>query len=129
MQRLILFILPFILAERSLALGNDDLLQKVNQVYLLSEEMITHGGEGHTHEIITFGEKMIHEMDGLSDLLHSTKIPNRKKVRALMKEARRRAEEAVLLAKNGMLQMALKSAKSASFHAKKLREELRAVKK
>ncbi|MEK7286153.1 MAG: hypothetical protein AAB035_02510 [Nitrospirota bacterium] len=124
MQR-VAFVLFLILIPIAMAHGNDDPLQTANIVYRLSEEMILHGSEGHAHEIITFGEKMIEELDHLPNLLHQRKIGNQKKVLKQIKEIRKRAEEAVFFSKKRSLQPALKSARLASFHAKKLRDDLR----
>jgi hypothetical protein len=125
MQRLVSLILLFILTCWGTVLGSENLSHRANQIVLLSEEMITHGGEGHMHEIITFGEKMIEELEGLTEGLRRSKISDQKKLEKQIRETRKRAEEAIGFAKHGDLPFALKSAKSASFQAKRLREALR----
>ncbi len=122
MQRLLSLILIFILGGASHALGDDHLLQTANQIYHLSEEMVFHGSEGHIHEIVDHGEKMIIEIDKLSRDIKKMRKPQLQK--SLM-ATRKTTEEAIKLGRQGNLSAALASAKSASFHAKKVRQVLR----
>lgn len=59
MQKIIiLFILlsPF----TAFAAGEGQSLRGIaDEIYRLSEEMVHHGGEGHTDEIVQYGEKMV----------------------------------------------------------------------
>jgi hypothetical protein len=122
MQRLIPLILIFMLGGTTYALGDDNLLQTANQIYHLSEEMVFHGSEGHAHEIIDNGEKMIIEIDRLSRDMKKMGSPQLQK--SLM-ATRKITESAIKFGKQGNLLAALASAKSASFQAKKVRQALR----
>lgn len=122
MQRLLSLILIFILSGATHALGGDNLLQTANQIVRLSEEMVFHGSEGHVHEIVDYGEKIISKIDILSRDIKKLKQPQLQK--SLM-ATRKTTEEAIKLGRQGNLLASLASAKSASFHAKKVRQALR----
>ena len=125
MQRLIPLILIFMLGGTTYALGDDNLLQTANQIYHLSEEMVFHGSEGHAHEIIDNGEKMIIEIDRLTRDMKNMKLLHRKKLQEEIRATRKITESAIKFGKQGNLLAALASAKSASFQAKKVRQALR----
>ncbi|MBI3358077.1 MAG: hypothetical protein HY201_01270 [Nitrospirae bacterium] len=125
MQRFGSLILLFVLAGSAQAEGFDHLLQTANQIVRLSEEMVYHGSEGHLHEIIDNGAKMIKAIDRLAGDLKSLKLPHQKALQNSIRATRDKTEAAIRLGKRGDLSASLASAKSASFHAKKVREALR----
>ncbi len=84
-----------------------------------------HGGEGHIHEIVDYGEKSIQAIDKLSQDLKKVKHRNQKQLQKSIKTARDKTKEAIRLGKQGNLSASLKSAKSALFQAKKAQQGLR----
>jgi hypothetical protein len=105
--------------------GSDPLLQTANQIVHLSEEMVSHGAEGHLHEIVDYGEKMINEIDRLTHDLRGVKRSNKKELQKGIRTMRDKTERAIRLGKQGNLSASVASAKSASYHAKKVRQGLR----
>jgi regulator of replication initiation timing len=125
MQRLGNLTLLLILICAAQAEGFDNLSQTANQIFHLSEEMVFHGSEGHVHELVDYGEKMIIEIDKLTRDLKNLKHANQKALQKSIKATRDKTASAIRLGKQGNLVASLASAKSALFHAKKVRQELR----
>lgn len=105
--------------------------QLSNEVYRLSQEMITHGSEGHAHEIASYGEEMIGRTEALLQQIESSASPEVKKKKGkivpLLKETLKRAKEAVRLAEQEKAGPALDASRKASFRAKQAREQIQTI--
>jgi predicted translin family RNA/ssDNA-binding protein len=106
-------------------MGGDNLLQTTNQIVHLSEEMVFHGSEGHLHEIVDYGEKIIIEINQITRALKNSKRPNQKELQKTVRETRDKTASAIRAGRQGNLSASLSFAKSASFQAKKIRQALR----
>jgi hypothetical protein len=128
MQKIIiLFILlsPF----TAFAAGEGQSLRGIaDEIYRLSEEMVHHGGEGHTDEIVQYGEKMVERIavlikriQGIDQLKGS-----RQEIIVSLTLTRDKTEEAIRLGKKN-LELAYQAARKASFQAKKSRQKIHAL--
>ena len=124
MQRLGYLIFILMLINFEYAGGTDTLLQTANQIVRLSEEMVSHGAEGHLHEIVDYGEKAINEIDRLTHDLRGVKRSHKKELQKGIRAMRDKTEQAIRLGKQGNLSASVGFAKSALYHAKKVRQGL-----
>ncbi len=106
--------------------------QTSDEVYRLSQEMITHGSEGHTDEIVKYGRQMIERTEALIHEVQSAPPPvfkgEKEKIIALLKETLNKAKEAVRLGEKEKTGPALDASRKASFRAKQSRQQLRSLK-
>ncbi len=119
---------PVLVAEEDLR----SIRQLSNEIYRLSQEMITHGSEGHAHEIVSYGQEMIRRTETLihevASSASSTLKENKEAILASLKETLDQAKEAVRLGEAKKTGPALNAARKASFRAKQSRQQLQSVK-
>lgn len=119
---------PVLVAEEEL----HSIRQLSNEIYRLSQEMITHGKEGHAHEIVSYGQEMIRRTEALIQEVESSpsaKLTEKKKpILASLKEILSQAKKAVQLGEEEQTGPALNTARKASFQAKQLRREIQLLK-
>ena len=117
------------------AIAKEDPIQSIrkrsNEVYRLSQEMVHHGGEGHTDEIVLYGEKAIEQIKTLILDVQSGDTPQINKVKKEMivslKLTLEKINKAIQLGKAGDAKLAYEAARAASFQAKKTREHIHAI--
>ena len=120
----------FILPQR--ALTSEDPLGQIRQlanlIYRSSQDMVTHGSDGHLWEIVLYGEKMLQRTEILLEKVESTDAANFKKKKgkiiASIKGTLRKTKEALEFAEQENGELALTAARKASFQAKRLRQRL-----
>ncbi len=104
--------------------------QLADQVYRSSQDMVMHGSEGHTWEIVLYGNKMVQRAEILLKKVEETDpaVFNQKKgkIIASIKKTLERAKMAVELGEQDKGRMALTAARKASFRAKQTRQRLHA---
>lgn len=136
-SRLFAFILfPLLLLAALPAAADEEPLRAIrrlsDEVYRLSQEMITHGSEGHTHEIAKYGREMIERTDALIREVESAPSPafNGKKAKILtsLKATLNQAKEAVRLGEEEKSGPALDASRKTSFRAKQSRQQLQSLK-
>ncbi|MFY9270958.1 MAG: hypothetical protein WAO55_14540 [Candidatus Manganitrophaceae bacterium] len=105
--------------------------QLADEVYRLSQEMITHGSEGHADEIVGYGRDLIQRIEPLIQQVEShpsSKLKQKKKtIVASLKATLQAAEKAVDLGEQKKIGPALDAARKTSFRAKLSRQQLRAI--
>ncbi|HIE66063.1 MAG: hypothetical protein ABGX83_00765 [Nitrospira sp.] len=127
---LIVFLLwtPVILA----ADGSLKSIQKqVNEIYRIAQDMVEHGSDGHTDEIVSYGRKILERAAVLLEGIKShtsPEIKNKENIIDLLREMTEKTEAAVRFGEKHKRRSALASAEKASFRAKKLRQRLLALK-
>lgn len=123
-----LFIHPVLAQEDPLR----SIRQLSNEIFRLSQEMITHGSEGHSHEIVSYGQEMIRRTEALIEEVESSPSPKlkekKKPILALLKETLSQAKKAVRLGEEEKTGPALDAARKSSFQAKKLRQQIQSLK-
>lgn len=133
-----LIILSIALLFFSVPAGNaDDPLQEArqlsNEIYRLSQDMVFHGSEGHADEIVSYGKKMVERAEKLMkeiDARPPMKTKDEKeKMKASIQKILQKGNEAVQLAEQNKNADAVAAARKASFQAKRLRQQLQALKK
>lgn len=106
--------------------------QLSNEVYRLSQDMVFHGAEGHTDEIIGYGTRMIERAEQLMNEIDSVDFKKmngeKEKIVASLQAAVQKTREAVRLGKEEKAKLALNAARKASFHAKQTRQKIQALK-
>lgn len=135
-SRLLIRILFVFLLIPVSALAEEDPLRSIrqlsNEVYRLSQEMITHGSEGHAHEIVSYGQEMIRRTEALIEEVESSPSPKikekKKALLASLKETLNQAKKAVQLGKEEKTDLAFDAARKASFRAKQSRQQLQSLK-
>lgn len=114
------------------ALASEDALgsirQLANLIYRSSQDMVTHGSDGHVWEIALYGKKMVQRTEILLEKVESTDASNFKKKKgkiiASIKGTLIKAREALEFAEQEKGKLALTAARKASFQAKRLRQRL-----
>jgi hypothetical protein len=135
-SRLLIRILSVFLLMPVPLLAEEDPLRSIrqlsNEVYRLSQEMITHGSEGHAHEIVSYGQEMIRRTEALIQEIESSRSPKikekKKALLASLKETLSQAKKAVQLGEAEKTDLALDAARKASFRAKQSRQQLQSLK-
>lgn len=135
MQRRLLITLLFVLFLARPTLAGEEplssILQLSNEIYRLSQEMVAHGSEGHTHEIVHQGQEMIRRTETLIKEIQSSPLPTLKeKKNALLDSLRatlKQTQEAVRLGEQGKAGPALDASRKASFRAKQSRQQLQSL--
>jgi hypothetical protein len=119
---------PVLVAEEELHL----IRQLSNEIYRLSQEMITHGSEGHAHEIVSYGQEMVRRTEALIGEVGSNPSPKlkekKKPILASLKETLNQAKKAVRLGEEEKTGPAIDAARKASFQAKQLRQQIQSLK-
>ncbi len=134
-SRLFILILFVSLLIRLPVLAEEDALESVrqlsNEIYRLSEEMVTHGSEGHAHEIVSNGQEMIQRTEALIKAVESSPAPavkeKKKALLASLKATLKQAKEAVRLGEQEKTAPALDAARKASFRAKQVRQQVQSI--
>lgn len=94
--------------------------------------MITHGKEGHAHEIVSYGQEMIRRTETLIQEVESSPSPKlkekKKPILTALKETLSQVKKAVQLGEEEQTAPALNAARKASFQAKQLRREIQSLK-
>ncbi len=127
---LILSLFLFILPQASLASEDpmDPIHQLANLIYRSSQDMVSHGSDGHVWEIVLYGKKMVKRTEILLEKVESIDATNFKKKKskiiASIKGTLIKAKEAVELGEQEKGELALTAARRASFQAKRLRQRL-----
>ncbi|MFQ5588385.1 MAG: hypothetical protein ACE5F7_06050 [Nitrospiria bacterium] len=105
--------------------------QLADLVYRSSQDMVMHGSEGHTWEIVLYGKKMVQRAEILLEKVEAadSAVFKRKKgkIIASVKETLKKAKEAVALGEQDKGRMALTAARKASFRAKQTRQRLHSI--
>jgi hypothetical protein len=135
MQKLTLSLLLVLFSFSNVAQGSDDpfrpLQQLSNEIYRLAQDMVHHGSEGHTHEIVQYGRKMIERSEKMIEQIESTDSPKiqseKEKMIASLKMTIEKAKEAVRLGEQDEADSALTAARRASFQAKQIRQKVHAL--
>lgn len=136
-SRLFTFILfPLLLLTALPAVADEEPLRAIrrlsDEVYRLSQEMITHGSEGHTHEIVKYGREMIERTETLIRKVESSPPPvfngKKEKIIASLKATLNQAKEAVRLGEAEKSGPALDASRKTSFRAKQSRQQLQSLK-
>lgn len=106
--------------------------QLTNEIYRLSLDMITHGSEGHHHEIVSYGQEMIRRSEALIQEVESSPSPKIKEkketILTSIKATLNKAKEAVRLGEAEKTDPALDASRKASFRAKQLRQQIQSLK-
>jgi hypothetical protein len=125
----------FIILWTPAAFAVDDSLRSIqkltNEIYRIAQDMVEHGSDGHTEEIVSYGKKILKRAPTLLEKLTSQtspKMKNKEKIIDLIKEMIEKTESAVHFGEKNKQRSALTSAEKASFHAKKLRQRVLALK-
>ena len=135
-SRLLTILVLFVsLLIRLPALAEEDPLGSVrqlsNEIYRLSQEMVTHGNEGHTHEIVSNGQTMIQRTEALIREVESSSLPRlkekKKPILTSLKTTLKQAKEAVRLGEQEKTGPALDAARKASFRAKQSRQLIQSL--
>lgn len=102
-----------------------------NQVFRSAQEMVSHGGDGHTDEIVLYGKKVIKRAKPLLKAVESAdpaRFKDKKvKIVAALKATIQHAEEAIVLGRENKHAVALDAAIKTAFHAKKMRQGLLSI--
>lgn len=102
-----------------------------NQTYRSAQDMVVHGSEGHLHEIVLYGGKLLEHAEALLkavELADETLLDNQKsEITASIRETIEKGTEAVELGKKDTRGAALAAAKKASFHAKRTRQRIQSL--
>lgn len=102
-----------------------------NQVYLSAQDMVVHGDEGHIHEIIEYGLRMIALSEELLATLETADPKmfkgNKKKMIASVQGTLDMAKKAVAFSEENNKRLALAAARKASFRAKQTRQSLQMI--
>jgi len=102
-----------------------------NQVFRSAQEMVAHGGDGHTDEIVLYGKKVLKRSKILLKAIESAdpvRFKNKKvKIVASLKATILHAEEAVVLGRENKHTVALDAAIKTEFHAKRMRQRLQSI--
>lgn len=102
-----------------------------NQIFRSAQEMVTHGGDGHTDEIVLYGKKLLKRAKPLLKAIESAdsvRFKNKKvKIVASLKSTILHAENAVALGRKNKHTIALDAAIKTAFHAKKMRQGLLSI--
>lgn len=102
-----------------------------NQVFRSAQEMVTHGGDGHTDEIVLYGKRVVKRAKILFKAIESAdpaRFKNRKvKIVTSLKAAIENAEEAIALGRKNKHAVALDAAIKTEFHARKMRQGLQSI--
>ncbi len=133
--RFLIFLSVFIQLTLTLGYAAEDpidpIRQLANQVYRSSQDMVMHGSDGHTHEIVLYGKKMVERTEILLEQVEAANPATLKQGKEglidSIKETLEKAKEAVKLGEQGNGQMALIAARKASFRAKQTRQRLHAI--
>ncbi|MFQ5580231.1 MAG: hypothetical protein ACE5FZ_06430 [Nitrospiria bacterium] len=123
---IILWTPPVFAAEDALR----SIRKQANEIYRIAQDMVKHGSDGHTHEIVLYGKKILKRAPALLESVKSNdsqKIKNKKMV-GLIEEMIERTEAAVRFGEKRKQRSALASAEKASFRAKKIRQRLQEIK-
>lgn len=130
-----LILLIFFILWTPPAFTDDDSLRSIqqlaNDIYRIAQDMVEHGSDGHTEEIVSYGKKILKRAPTLLEKIDSNdspKMKNKKKIIDLIKEMIERTEAAVRLGEKNKQRSALASAEKASFRAKQTRQRLQALK-
>jgi hypothetical protein len=106
--------------------------QLSNEIYRLSQEMITHGSEGHPDEIVSYGQEMVRRAEALIEAVEASPSPKlkekKKAILASLKATLNQAGEAIRLGEAKKTGPALDAARKASFRAKQLRQQIQSLK-
>ncbi len=135
MQKIIPFVLllAFLLSSGDITAKEDPIQstrKRSNEIYRLSQEMVHHGGEGHTHEIVLYGEKAVEQIKALILEVQSSNMPQikaKKETLDSLKLTLERINKAIQLGKAGDAHAAYEAARGASFQAKKMRQQIQAI--
>ncbi len=134
-HRQIVIIFIFFSFFTSTVYGAKDSFQVIfllgNQVFRSAQEMVSHGGDGHTDEIVLYGKRVLKRSKTLLKAIESAD-PERfkqKKVKIVtaLKATIQHAEEAVDLGRENKHTVALDAAIKSQFHAKKMRQGLLSI--
>lgn len=102
-----------------------------NQVYRSAQDMVVHGSEGHMHEIVLYGEKLLERAEILLKAVESADqalLNNQKsEITTSIRETIEKGKEAVALGKKDTRGAALAAAKKTSFHAKRTRQRIQSL--
>jgi hypothetical protein len=136
MQKIILSALLLVLLFSSGdASEKEEAIQSIqkrsNEIVRLFQEMVHHGGEGHTDEIVLYGEKAVEQIKTLTLQVqsdHTLKINKAKKgVIASLELTLKKTNKAIQLGKADDAPAAYEAARAASFQAKKTRQQIHAL--
>lgn len=135
-SRLLIRILFVFLLISAPALAEEESLRSIrqlsNEIYRLSLDMITHGSEGHHHEIVSYGQEMIRRSEALLQEVESSSSPKIKEkketILTSIKTTLNKTEEAVRLGEAEKTAPALDASRKASFRAKQLRQQIQSLK-
>ncbi len=102
-----------------------------NQIFRSVQEMVTHGGDGHTDEIVLYGKKVLKRSKTLLKAIESADPARFKKKKAkivtALKATIQHAEKAIVLGQENKHAVALDAAIKSQFHAKKMRQNLQSI--
>jgi len=102
-----------------------------NQIFRSAQEMVTHGGDGHTDEIVLYGKKVLKRSKTLLKAIESADPARfkKKKVKIVtaLKATIQHAEEAVALGRENKHTVALDAAIKSQFHARRMRQNLQSI--
>jgi len=137
MQKIISFIILFGLLFHPLTpvLSGEDPVRfsqsSADEIYRLAQEMVHHGGEGHTDEIVQYGEKVVERIETNIKQIHGSPIDKKTKeeIIASLRLILKKTEEAIREGRNSKAKAALSAAKDAFFQAKKSRQMIHAISK
>jgi len=105
--------------------------QLANQIYISAQDMVSHGEEGHAHEIVSYGEKMIERGEILLKAVAASKYPQlaEKKARLIesVQSMLEKTKKAVVLGHEHELEPAMRAARKALFQAKQTRQRLQMI--
>jgi len=126
MQKIIILSILFFPLATSSAGEAQSIRGLSNEIYRLSEEMVHHGGEGHTDEIIQYGEKMVERIERLINRIQLIDRLKRQKkeIVASLILTRNTTHEAIRLGRNGDAKAAYQAARLASSQARKSRQKI-----
>ncbi len=130
-----IILLIFIILWTSPAFAADNSLKSIqqltNEIYRIAQDMVEHGSDGHTEEIVSYGKKILKRAPTLLEKIASNdsqKIKNKKKITDLIEEMIEKTEAAVRFGEKNKQRAALASAEKASFRAKQARQRLQVLK-
>jgi len=105
--------------------------QLANQIYISAQDMVSHGEEGHAHEIVSYGKKMIERGEMLLDAVSKSDTSQLREKKAGLSEniqaMLKKTKEAVALGEAHETAAAMIAARKALFQAKQARQKLQSI--
>ena len=128
-KRIILFILLFSPFTAFAAGEGQSLRGLADEIYRLAQEMVHHGGEGHTDEVVQYGEKIVARIETATQKIRSSALDKKAKEASLLslKSIRNKVDEAIRAGRHDQAKAALSAAKDTLLQAKKFRQAIQAL--